>query len=365
MNRLWLKLSLYIGLAIILVTVLPLVLFFGLRQLGWVDFTLPAGVPIENTDQLRSMFEQIFVRELIRNLIIAAATGIVAGVIISRTIARPLHKLEVGARAIGAQNLDYRVNLDRGTTEITAVADSFNLMADELQRAEKQRQNLLADVAHELRTPLTVLQGNLRGILDDVFPLEKKEIGRLLEQTHHLTHLVNDLHELAQAEARRLPLNLEEVDVPRLLQRTAAAFKPLAEEKQIELRVELLGKLPTLTADQDRLQQALNNLVGNALHFSEPGDHVTIQSEQVSSHELAIRVIDTGIGIPAPHLPNVFDRFYRADSSRQRLSDGGGTGLGLAIVRAVTESHGGTASVTSSGVDQGATFTLIFPLRTH
>lgn len=361
MNRLWVKLSVTIGLAMILVTVLPLVLFFGLRLLGWVDISPPADVPVEITHQLQIFFERIFVRELIRSLIVSALTGIVLGIFISRLIARPLNKLAQGAQAIGAQDLQYRVHIEQASNEITAVADSFNQMADQLQRAEKQRQNLLADVAHELRTPLTVLQGNLQGILDDVFPLEHQEIGRLLEQTRHLTHLVNDLHELAQAEARRLPLNLVSIDLPQLIQQATAGFRPLAEERGIELRVELLGKLPALTADRDRLLQALNNLINNAIHYSNRGDVVMIQAEATTSHTVDLRVVDTGVGITPAHLPNVFDRFYRVDTSRQRLEEQAGTGLGLAIVRAVTEYHGGTASVTSPGVDKGATFTLTLP----
>ncbi len=365
MNRLWVRLSIGFTFTIILVTSIPLVFFFLFRLFGLMDFTPPEyiGVTIENVEAFQGFVEGFVFQQLIRSLITAAVAGIGTGILISRSIAQPLNTLEEGARAIGEQNLTYRVDLNKGSHEILAVARSFNQMADQLQQAEVQRQNLLADVAHELRTPLTVLQGNLRGILDDVFPLEKKEISRLFDQTRHLTHLVNDLHELAQAEAHRLPLNFVEVDVPKLLQQAAAGFRPLAEEKEIDMRVELLGKLPYINADLDRLQQSLNNLISNALRHTPAGGTITLQGESATPEHLTIRVIDNGQGILPEHLPSVFDRFYRPDASRQRYDDHGGTGLGLAIVRAIVESHEGTATVDSAGENQGTTFTLTFPVE--
>ena len=362
MNRLWVRLTATFSIILLVTVILPPLVLFLLNSWGIIDFGQRNELTPEEVALYSERFERMIYRELAQVFIFTGFTGLLAGAFASRVITRPLSKLEEGTKAVGAQNLEYRVALENGSDEILAVADSFNQMASHLQQAEKQRQNLLADVAHELRTPLTVLQGNLRGILDDVFPLDKEEIGRLFDQTRHLTRLVNDLHELAQAEAQNLALNKSKVETPKFLQDIAAGFRPLAEEKEIELRVELLGKLPHLYVDRDRVQQSLSNLISNAIRYTPTGGKITLRSEMTADNHINIMVTDTGMGISPEQLPNVFDRFYRVDASRQRHQDKGGTGLGLAIVRAITESHGGTASASSAGENKGATFTISLPI---
>ena len=232
-------------------------------------------------------------------------------------------------------------------------------MASDLETAESRRQNLLADVAHELRTPLTVIQGNLRALLDEVYPLTTEEVARLYDQTRHLTKLVKDLHELSQAEARQLSLNKTTVDLVSLIKQVGNAFRPIAEAESLHLRVELLGKIPTIHADQARLTQSVHNLLSNALNHTPADGTITLQVEHIDS-KIQIRVTDTGAGIAAEHLPHVFARFYRVDKSRTR--DKGGTGLGLAIVRAIAKAHGGQVEVNSAGIGQGSTFIIYLPL---
>ena len=239
------------------------------------------------------------------------------------------------------------------------LAESFNEMASKLENAESLRQNLLADVAHELRTPLTVIQGNLRAILDDVYPLEKEEIARLYEQTLHLTGLIEDLRELSHAEADRLPMHLVDVDVAALVKETAVTFTPLTQAENITLRAELLGALPTIQADKARLRQSLHNLLNNAIQHTPAGGTITLQAEH-NDNQLHLRVSDNGDGIPQEHLEHIFDRFARIEKSRSR--DKGGSGLGLAIVRAIANAHNGTVTVTSPGQGQGSTFTITLPI---
>ena len=198
-------------------------------------------------------------------------------------------------------------------------------------------------------------------MLDGVYPLNEEEIAGIFDQTQHLTRLVNDLHELANAEADQLSLAIEEVDVAELVQACASAFRPLIEEKQLEIRPELLGRLPKTQADRTRITQALNNLVNNAIRHTPKGGTITMQAEQVAD-KLEIRIKDTGEGIEPHHLPHVFDRFYRADESRQRHEDAGGSGLGLPIARAVIESHGGELFVASDGLNRGSQFTIQLPI---
>lgn len=260
--------------------------------------------------------------------------------------------------AIGSQDLSRRVRV-HGSDEVQAVAIRFNEMAELLEDEETLRQNLLTDVAHELRNPLHVLQGNLQAMLDGVYPIDRDEITRLSEQTRHLTTLVNDLHELAQAEAHQLTLRKQGTDMAAIVKETVAAFNPIAASKEIGLTVELLGTIPVLIVDGDRIRQALSNLLSNAVRHTPANGSITVRTE-MKGDELQIHVSDAGPGIDAEHLERVFDRFYRTDSARSRET--GGTGLGLSITRAIAEAHGGEVTVVSDGLGEGSTFTIHLPL---
>jgi signal transduction histidine kinase len=293
---------------------------------------------------------------------VAGVTGVVVGVLMSRSLSAPLNRLAEGAKAIGARNFSRRVEM-KGSDEIQQVARAFNEMAAALEENEQLRRNLLADVAHELRTPLTVLQGNLRAILDEVYPLDQAEITRLYEQTRFLSRLVNDLHELAQAEAKQLPLNISQTDLLPLIKTVGETFSPIAEEKSIRLHIELPAALPLVEIDAARLSQVLHNLLSNSLRHTPAGGAITLRAE-TGPEAVELAVADTGDGIPAEHLPHVFDRFYRADPARSR--DRGGAGLGLAIARAIVEAHGGKISVASQGIPgHGSVFTIRLPLVTN
>lgn len=363
MNRLRNRFILAFVGVMVLTVLVPIVIAVTVALIG--GFGPPPGsdqifaeLSAGQVERLSALFLQFIGRQLLTFIGFGVLLGTLMSIWLSQTLAAPLHKLADAARAIGARDLSKRVEVG-GSEEIISVGNAFNDMAAQLEGAEAQRRALLADVAHELRTPVTVIQGNLRAILDDVYPLEKEEVARLYDQTRHLGRLIEDLHELAQAEAHQLSLNLMKVNLPNLIKDTAAAFKPLAAPKQVEIRVELLGHEPSLVADEARLKQCLNNLIDNAVRHSPPGETVTIQSEKVDNR-LEIRVIDRGEGMTADSLAHVFDRFYRVDKSRSRHS--GGTGLGLAIVKAIVEMHQGQATAVSPGIGQGTTFTISLPL---
>jgi signal transduction histidine kinase len=296
---------------------------------------------------------------LLVTAILVGGGGIVFGVLMSRTLAAPLNNLAVTAKALGKRDLSQRVE-EKGSDEMIAVARAFNEMAADLEQAEQLCRNLLADVAHELRTPLTVLQGNMRAILDEVFPCDDKEIARMYEHTRFLSRLVNDLHELAQAEAKQLPLDRQKTDLTQLITATSDTFRPDAETKEVTLNVDLSTDLPAIQVDAARLKQVLQNLLVNALRHTPAGGTITVGAE-ADTHTVCLTIADTGEGIPPEHLAHIFDRFYRADPARSR--DRGGAGLGLAIVRAIVEAHGGTITVASEGVPgQGSTFTIQLPV---
>jgi two-component system OmpR family sensor kinase/two-component system sensor histidine kinase BaeS len=303
--------------------------------------------------------EQDYLDQLQRTLIIAAliaaGAGILIGLVISRTVSRPLSQLAQAARAFAAHNWDQRVTVG-GTEEVAEVAFAFNDMADALQQAETQRRNLMADVAHELRTPLTVLQGNLRAMLDGVYPLERSEIATLYDETRLLNRLVDDLRELALAEAGQLKLNLHPIDLTPLVAATVTNFMPIAEERDLTLRT-TIDRAVEVRADPDRAAQVLRNLIANALWHTPPQGKVAVEA-QLIDRGWQISVTDNGEGIAPEDLPHVFDRFYRSDKSRARHT--GGSGLGLAIAKSLVEAMGGQIGVESSP-GQGSRFWFRLP----
>jgi two-component system OmpR family sensor kinase/two-component system sensor histidine kinase BaeS len=271
--------------------------------------------------------------------------------------------------------LDERVPI-AGATEVADVARAFNEMASGLQQAEQLRRNMVADVAHELRTPLTVIQGNLRALLDDVYPLDKAEITTIYDETVMLSRLIGDLRELAQAEAGQLALAPHPIDVAPLVEAAVAPFAAQAAEQEVVLTVDVPRDMPPMQADPDRVRQVMHNLLANALRHTPAGGTITLcartevrglrtevperQASALSPQSsVLITVADTGTGIAADDLAHIFDRFWRANRSRSR--DHGGSGLGLAIARQLVEAQGGQIGV-ESAVGQGSQFWFTLPI---
>jgi signal transduction histidine kinase len=293
---------------------------------------------------------------------LALAFPLLAGLLAKRVfqdIATPLADVMTAADAVAEGDLSVRVEVPRHSSgEFERLAKSFNRMVEELERSDQQRRNLTADVAHELRTPLQIIQGNLEGVLDDVYEPTDEHIQATLEETRQLSRLVEDLRTLSLAEAGQLPLVREPVDVTELLADACTSFSGQAEAAGIDLRVEIGGNLPTLIGDVGRLDQVLGNLVANAVRHTPSGGQITLGAEPIKSG-VRIRVRDTGEGIPAADLPHIFDRFWKGDRSRTR-SGGAGSGLGLAIARQLVNAHGGTICGESEP-GKGTTFIIELP----
>lgn len=282
------------------------------------------------------------------------------GSLASRRWISPLSDTMKAADALAAGDPSARVPV-RGSREFRRFARSFNRMAGALETANRQRRELLADVAHELRTPLTVIQGNLEGLRDGVYQATPEHLDLVLDETCKLSHLVDDLRLLTLAEAGQLPLDLQTLDVPQLLADVHDAFVCQADEAGIALAVDTGGPLPPLLADPQRLGQVLGNLVTNALRHTPPGGKITLGAAMAPDDDgTRLWVTDTGEGIPAEDLPRIFDRFWRGDPARTRET-GSGSGLGLAIAKSLVEAHSGRIWAESQ-VDQGTTVSCLLPL---
>jgi two-component system OmpR family sensor kinase len=270
----------------------------------------------------------------------AGGVALVLAAVLVRQIIAPLSKLRLAAHAITHGDLTQRV-LVSSQDEVGEVAAAFNQMAAGLERNERLRRDMMADVAHELRTPLTVIQGQVEALLDGVFPLTPDQLTPIHDETILLGRLVADLRELALAEAGQLAVERRPIDVGELAERVAAAVEPAAADKGVTLAASVAPNLPAVSADADRLRQVLHNLLANALRYTPAGGQITVSVGLAPGEPPAflISVADSGPGISAEDLPHIFDRFYRADASRSRA--GGGSGLGLTIARSIVEAHGG------------------------
>jgi two-component system OmpR family sensor kinase/two-component system sensor histidine kinase BaeS len=302
-----------------------------------------------------------------RFLLIGLGIGVVAlitGGALSRVISHPVVRLTEATRAVAAGDLSVRVP-GRYPGELGELAASFNMMTEELARADNLRRNMTADVAHELRTPLSIVRGKLEGVLDDVYPATPEHLEPILEETKLLAHLVEDLRLLALAEAGQLSLEKQPLDVGDLLRDGQVNFGPQADDRGVTLALELPPELPLVEADRRRVAQVLGNLLTNALRHTPQGGCVTLSAIPYpplpggDKGGVTISVSDTGAGVSADDLPYIFERFWRGEKSRSRA--GGGSGLGLAIAKQLVEAHGGSIGV-ESVPGEGSVFRFTLPL---
>jgi two-component system sensor histidine kinase BaeS len=297
---------------------------------------------------------------LTRRLLVALSVVVLGAAAVTALVARrvlgPVHALREAAEAMAAGRLDTRVP-ESGDDELSALARAFNSMARALGEQERLKRDLTNDIAHELRTPLTDLRCHVEALQDGVVTARPETLTQLHGQIAHLQRLVDDLGDLARAEARQLRLEPERVLVADVVGHAIQQAAPRASALGVRLEHRLDGAELVLWADRARVQQVLSNLIDNALAHTPAGGVVTLAARRESG-ETIVEVRDTGEGIAAAHLPYVFDRFYRADPSRSRAT--GGAGLGLAIARQVVEASGGRITAASEP-GAGARFEIRWP----
>lgn len=296
-------------------------------------------------------------RSLVIAILVAGVLALLLALLLSRSIISPVSALTRAARRMENGDLSQRVQV-RTNGELGELAQAFNAMADGLQRLEQLRRSMVTDIAHELRTPLSNVRGYLEALRDGVIKPEPELINSLHEEALSLNRLVDDLQELALADAGQLHLEIQAVAVLPLVEKVLLAVRALAQARQVDLHIEVAPGLPPVLADPDRIRQVMGNLVDNALAHTPAGGVISLQAAQVGD-EIELGVQDTGEGIAAEHLPLIFERFYRVDKSRARAT--GGAGLGLAIVKQLVEAQGGHISVQST-LGQGTTIRLTLPI---
>jgi signal transduction histidine kinase len=291
---------------------------------------------------------------------IVAVIFIFAGLLIVgrsfRRFALPIGDLVAASARVADGDYSARVS-ERGPREVRSLARAFNSMAARLQASDQTRRALLADVTHELRTPLTVIQGNLEGLLDGVYPHDDAHLQPILDETRVLSRLIDDLRTLALAESGTLQLQKEPTDLALLISETVASFRAQANEAGVTLDADIAPSVPVLNLDPARIRQVLENLITNALRYTPNGGKIRVQCSVNTSlsKSVAVTVSDTGKGIAPDELPHIFDRFYKSRDSR-------GTGLGLAIVKNLIAAHGGEISAQSE-VDKGTTIRFMLPIE--
>jgi len=306
--------------------------------------------------------EQSFIDGVNRGVLVGAVIsfGIAAAAafFIARYLTRPLRSLETAAEELAGGDLTHRVELE-GPAEVVALGEAFNAMADSLEEAEDLRRRMVADVAHELRNPIAAIRAQVDGMAEGVLPADAARLGSVSEDVAHLSALVDDLQVLAVAEAGRLAYDMGPVDLADLCEREAHRASASAREG---VTVDAHTSGPTLVdADERRLSEVLRNLLGNAVRHTERGSvSVTVSTVATGWGTVAeVRVSDTGEGISEDDLPYIFERFYRADSSRAAAT--GGSGLGLSISRRIIEDHGGEMFA-ESVAGEGTTIGFRLPL---
>ncbi|GFP20912.1 two-component system, OmpR family, phosphate regulon sensor histidine kinase PhoR [Candidatus Hakubella thermalkaliphila] len=322
----------------------------------------PMSSPITVVDPSSAGLEKQFL-DSIRNSItivalISLALAIVISLYLARSITRPLQDMIRVTRSISEGDLSQRVRAD-SQDELGALAQSFNIMANDLAKQEKMRRDLVADIAHEFRTPLTTIRGYVESILDGVKKPDQDILGRIGAETERLTTLISDLQELSRAESGKLSLEKKPVDLNVLVEEVLPKFEKEIAEKEIQVETDLDRGLPLALVDERRIGQVLENILNNGITYNYQKGRVRVSTRE-EGEGVRITIADTGQGISSQDLPYIFERFYRGDKSRSRHT--GGTGIGLSIARNLVEAHRGTISVQSQP-GQGSTFSVWLPLR--
>ncbi len=326
------------------IAVIILVIYLSINQLAADYFmTLMDKYDVSPTETHKMFLEAIH-RYLLWAAVLALALALLLSYLLTRRVLLPLSQMTRITRQLAAGNFSERMAVT-STDEIGQLGVAFNYMADGLEKLERLRKSMVADVAHELRTPLTNLRGYMEGLSDDVISPSQETFQMLQQEILRLVHLVEDLSQLAKADAAKAYLKKDKLSIQALVEQMIALYIAGFQEKRIELKFRFAPEADEIKADKDKMLQALRNLIENARKYTPSEGKVEILTERQDNRS-CVRFINSGPGIRSEHLPYIFERFYRADPSRSR--EGGGAGIGLSIVKELIEAHGGQVGAESN-----------------
>ena len=289
--------------------------------------------------------------------LVALVLALVFGYMMSKSISTPISRVINTAEMIAKGYYNDRSNEISSIKEISQLNGAINDLADSLENQEKLRKRLTSDVAHELRTPLATLQSHIEAMLDGIWEADTKRLKSVHEEITRLGRLVGDMEKLTRFESGNLALDKSEFEVTGLIKSILTNFEKEYTDKGIGVSVE--GGPVSIFADRDKISQVIINLMSNAVKFTYKDGAIRF-SVGSEGDNAVITVLDTGMGISPEDQPYIFERFYRADASRSRLT--GGAGIGLTIVRSIVDAHKGTIELEST-VGKGTKFVVTLPRK--
>ena len=303
--------------------------------------------------------EKRFLGSLRRSMFIGGLLGLIPVLLLGGflffELMKPLRKLVRATGKLASGDLDSNVSI-QASTEFERLGTAFNSMTESLAESRRIRSRMIADIAHELRTPLTIIQGSIEALKEGIYEPTPERLAEIEDDTKALHRLVDDLHDLSMAESGELPIEKQPTDLNDLIEGLLSGYQKELEEQGISLSTDLADNLPTIELDPYRVEQVISNLLNNSVRYTSGGDKIKV-STLFRENKAYVEVYDTGEGIPAQSLSNIFERLYRVDESRTE----GGTGLGLSIAQALVKAHGGDIWAESEyGEWTRITFTLPF-----
>lgn len=321
------------------------------------------GDMASNQQYLLNEFNAAMQEVIVFTGIAAFVAAVGASLLVTRQLVKPVQELSAASQQIAAGRYEKRVTTT-GTPEqqdeLGGLANNFNSMAEQLEKTETIRRELIGDVAHELRTPLASIIASMEGLIDEVIPHSPETYHKISQEAARMQKIIDDLQSLSRVEAGNYQLDLAEIQIEPIIQAVISSLEPQYKDKNVTLTAEIEENLPEAIADAARIHQVLINLVGNALQYSLPGGQVRI-STKLDQGKLLTTIRDTGIGLKEEELNMVFNRFYRVDKSRSRAS--GGSGVGLTIAKHLVEAHHGRIWAESDGEGQGSSFCFTLPAK--
>lgn len=319
----------------------------------WISIdTLAAGYFVTlmekyniSPEPAHDMFVSAVHRYLIWASLAAAIVTVVLSFVMMHRVLKPLTRMTEKTREIAAGNFTVRVSAQTAD-EIGQLARAFNRMAEDLEKIENLRRNLMIDVAHELRTPLTNIRGYLEALNDNVLPPSMETFSLLQDETLRLAQLVEDVLQLARADASHGNIELKPMDIREMIQTSIDTFRHAISQKSISMNLNAAPGPIIVPADRKKIERVLRNLTDNAVRYSPTRNDVEIQIES-NPHWIRVSYTNRCIDLAPSDLPFIFERFYRSEKSRSRQH--GGAGIGLAIVKELVKAHGGRVGADSIG----------------